>query len=99
MKIGSTDITNPRIGAVQINKVFIGTDKIYPNTDSEFIFTINTSLGDGLSEFEFNPIHFSGSIDYTIDWGDSYTQNITSNFFTCTHCNSSRAGQPGVLAD
>ena len=84
MKIGNTDITNVKIGTTAVSKVFIGADQVYPNTDSEFIFTIDTSLGDGLSEFEFNPIHLAGSIDYVIDWGDSYTQNITSNTST-TH--------------
>ena len=77
MKIGNTDITNPRIGAVQINKVFIGADKIYPNTDSELVFKINTSLGDGLNRYRFTPSH-AGAVNYTIDWGDSSTTVVTS---------------------
>jgi hypothetical protein len=54
----------------------------------EFIFKIDTSLGDGLAEFQFNPIHLVGSIDYIIDWGDSYTQNITSNTSTTHNYNT-----------
>jgi len=77
MKIGNTDITNPRIGAVQINKVFIGANKIYPNTDSELVFKINTSLGDGLNQYRFTPSH-AGVVNYTIDWGDSSTTVVTS---------------------
>ena len=78
MKIGNTDITNPKIGATDINKVFIGLNKVWPNIDSEFIFTIDTSLGDGLAEFEFNPSN-GGFVDYIIDWGDSTSTNVSTN--------------------
>tara|TARA_R110000796_G_scaffold145863_1_gene262489 strand:+ start:259 stop:1266 length:1008 start_codon:yes stop_codon:yes gene_type:complete len=78
MKIGSTDITNPRIGAAPISKVFIGLDKVYPNVVDEFIFTIDTSLGDGLAEFDFNPTHY-GTIDYNIKTSDGHDIDVTTN--------------------
>ena len=44
----------------------------------EFIFKIDTSLGDGLNEFKFTPI-VSGAGDFDIDFGDGNVfTNITS---------------------
>jgi len=77
MKIGNLDITNVKIGTTAVSKVFIGSDQVYPNTDSEFIFKINTSLGDGLNRYRFTPSH-AGAVNYIIDWGDSSTTVVTS---------------------
>jgi len=77
MKIGGIDITNPKIGTTTINKVFIGSDQVWPNIVNEFIFKINTALGDGLAEFTFSP-DYAGAVNYTIDWGDSQTSTITT---------------------
>tara|TARA_R110000772_G_scaffold265399_1_gene386801 strand:+ start:372 stop:1505 length:1134 start_codon:yes stop_codon:yes gene_type:complete len=80
MKIGNLDITNPKIGTTPINKVYIGANQVWPNIVNEFIFQIDTSLGDGLNTFDFNPGHYTaGSIDYVIDWGDSSTTTVTTN--------------------
>mgnify|MGYP003653939078 FL=1 len=77
MKIGSTGITNPRIGITPINKVFIGLDKVWPNVVDEFIFKINTNLGSGAS-FKYNPSSTTG-VNYTIDYGDGTVVNYTSS--------------------
>ena len=44
----------------------------------EFIFKIDTSLGDGLNQYRFTPSH-AGVINYTIDWGDSSTTVVVSD--------------------
>ena len=44
----------------------------------EFIFKIDTTLGNGSNEFHLNP-EFRNVIDFDIDWGDNITQTITSN--------------------
>ncbi len=31
MKIGSQEITNPKLGNTQVIKVYFGTDKVWPN--------------------------------------------------------------------
>ncbi len=77
MKIGNLDITNPKIGNVEINKVYSGVNLVWERV-SAFIFQIDTSLGDGLAEFELNPTT-SGVIDYTVDWGDTNTTNVTTS--------------------
>lgn len=76
MKIGNTDINSLKIGNTSINKVYIGIDQVWPN-EIPFIFTIDTSLGDGLSEFRFRP-STSGVVDYNVEWGDGSSSNITS---------------------
>ena len=76
MKIGNNDINNIKIGSIDVSKVYIGNTKVWPN-EIPFIFTIDTSLGDGLSEFRFRP-STSGVVDYNVEWGDGSSSNITS---------------------
>lgn len=44
---------------------------------NEFIFQIDTSLGNGTNQFHFNP-EYGNSVDFDVDWGDNNTQTITS---------------------
>jgi hypothetical protein len=83
MKIGNLHITNPKIGTTPINKVFIGVDQVYPNynciiLENEFIFQINTNLGNGLTSYNYQP-PTSGTINYNIDWGDSSSNTVTTS--------------------
>jgi len=44
----------------------------------EFIFKIDTSLGNGTNQFHFNP-EFDNIIDFDINWGDGNIQTISSS--------------------
>ncbi len=80
MKIGNNDINNVKIGSIDVNKVYIGSTKVWPNVIEDFIFKIDTSLGDGLSKFKFLPT-CTGSADFDVDWGDG---NVDKNINLCT---------------
>ena len=78
MKIGNININSVKLGSTTVNKVYMGSTKVWPNTVQEFIFKINTALGDGLSEFKFTPT-VSGTGDFDVNWGDG---NIDTNITT-----------------
>ncbi len=46
--------------------------------ENEFIFQINTNLGNGLTSYNFSP-PTSGTINYNIDWGDSSNDTVTNS--------------------
>ncbi len=46
--------------------------------ENEFIFQINTNLGNSLTSYNFSP-PTSGTINYYIDWGDSSNDTVTSS--------------------
>ncbi len=80
MKLGNLQLNSIRIGSTAISKIFTGDTQIWPNyTDAidpaDFVFKIDTSLGDGLAQFQFDASH-TGIVDYTIDWGDSSTTHV-----------------------
>ena len=45
---------------------------------NEFIFKIDTSLGNGLTSYNFSP-PTSGTINYNIDWGDYSNDTVTTS--------------------
>jgi len=53
----------------------------------EFIFKINTTLGNGTNNYEFQPT-LTGTSDYDIDWGDGIQQTNLSSSVTHTYSNS-----------
>jgi len=83
MKIGNNDINSVKLGSTTVNKVYIGSTKVFPNNnciilEDEWIFQINTNLGNGLTSYNFSP-STSGTINYNIDWGDSSNDTVTSS--------------------
>ena len=79
MKIGGVNINNLKIGNTTVNEVFIGTNKIFPNTISEYIFKINTALGNGNDTFQFT-VPSGGTKDFDINFGDgTQVNNVTSH--------------------
>jgi len=76
MNIGNTIFNNIKIGSTTVNKVYIGSDKVWPNITNEFIFKINTALGSGAT-FRYLPAT-APTVNYVIDYGDGTVSNITS---------------------
>jgi|SaaInlV_125m_DNA_1040241.scaffolds.fasta_scaffold02731_18 hypothetical protein len=82
MKIGNLDITNPKIGTTPINKVYVGNNKVWPNIVSDFIFEIDTTLGDGLNTMH---LKIQQNSDIVIHWGDDSTNTLVGHGQSITH--------------
>jgi len=73
MKIGNLDISNPKIGTVEINKVYSGIDLVWERSSATgFKFQVNVT-----TSFTFNPTT-SGTVDYLIIHGDGNSTQVNS---------------------
>ena len=64
-----------------------------PSSDDAFTFTVNTALAGSASDVFDLPLVSDGTINFTVDWGDSTTDTITSyNQAEATHTYAAGAG-------
>ena len=90
MKIGANDIAAVKIGSVDVNKVYLGSNLVWEKA-SPFITVWKTdNAGVSASNQIKLPLSNLGTTNFTVDWGDGTSDEITSyNQPETTHTYSS----------
>ena len=97
MKIGNTDITNPKIGATEINKVFLGLNKVWERLS----FLLDSLTGStGAFSLRLLSSSYTGDAIQVRRVSDNTTQNIgfVSNQLDTASLNTFCSGTDGFVS-